>query len=173
MSTISTSRTEVDMAAPTSVGEERAPRIAASTAQVRALFVLLLVAAVVIGFLTTSPEASAQAVVAAGEDLTRLLRAMAALKVMLALGAVLGVCWRLGAPVSAPRFAVYALACGAMALGPGLIWGMVHVRAGAVLLHGGLLVAVVVLWRDESARRRLAERIAERRASLVAAPPRS
>ena len=134
----------------------------------RALFVVLLVAAVAGGFVATSPAASAQAVSSAGEDLTRLLRGMAAMKVLLALGAVLGVFWRLGAPVSARRFVVYALACGAMALGPGLIWGMVYVRAGAVLLHGGLLVSLVVLWRDPSVGQRLAEQIARRRARLRA-----
>ena len=151
---------------------EGAGVVASGSTGVRVLFVALLVAALVGGFVATSTAASAQAVSAAGEDLTRLLRGMAALKVLLALGAMLGVLWRLGAPVSAPRFVVYAVACGAMALGPGLVWEMVYVRAGAVLLHGGLLVAVVVLWRDEAAGTRLAEKIAERRRRLGGAPGR-
>ena len=165
MSTLSPSTS-----ATRSLVEASASRPASHTTRARVLFLGLLVAATVAGFVVTSPEASALAVAAAGEDLTRLLRGMAALKVLLALGAVLGVLWRLGASISAARFVVYALACGAMAVGPGLIWSMVHVRAGAVLLHGGLLASVVVLWRDEAAARRLADMIADRRGRLRAAP---
>ncbi|HEU4407246.1 MAG TPA: hypothetical protein VFS43_18395 [Polyangiaceae bacterium] len=137
-----------------------------TSTQARALFAAPLAAAIVGGFVATSPAASVRAAAVAGEDLTCLLRGMAALKVLLALAAVLGVFWRLGAPVSARRFVAYALACEAMALGPGLIWGMVYIRTGAALLHGGLLVSLVVLWRDPSVGQRLADAIERRRRKI-------
>jgi hypothetical protein len=73
---------------------------------------------------------------------------MAAIKALLAACATLGVLWRLGAPIAPGRWLLYAGACAAMAAGPGLIWHMEHVRTGAALLHGGLLAAVVALFRD-------------------------
>ena len=53
-----------------------------------------------------------------------------------------------------------------MAAGPGLIWGMVHLRLGALLLHGGLIALVVLLWRDGATSQRLAELVAARRRAL-------
>jgi hypothetical protein len=41
-------------------------------------------------------------------------------------------------------------ACAAMAAGPFLVWDMVHIVAGAVLLHAGLIGAVLLGWRDET-----------------------
>ena len=35
-----------------------------------------------------------------------------------------------------------------MAAAPGLIWSMAHVVAGAVLLHGGLVLVAVLFWTD-------------------------
>jgi hypothetical protein len=163
-STSPTSTEPISSTSPTST--EPISSTSPTSTQTRALFAVLLAAAIVGGFVATSPAASVQAVADAGDDLTRLMRGMAALKVLLALAAVLGVFWRLGAPVSARRFVVYALACGAMALGPGLIWAMVYIRTGAALLHGGLLVSVVVLWRDPSVGLRLADAIERRRRTI-------
>lgn len=132
----------------------------------RALLLLCLAAATTAGFVVTRGDASASAVAAAGEDLTRLLRGMALLKALLGLGAVAGVYWRLGAPVSRARFALYALACAALASGPGLIWGLTNVSAGAILLHGGLLATVVMVWRDPAVAARLSAILAARRAQL-------
>jgi hypothetical protein len=43
---------------------------------------------------------------------------------------------------------------------------MVYVGSGAVLLHGGIFAAVVLLWRDPSVGQRLAAMIAARRTAL-------
>jgi hypothetical protein len=91
------------------------------------------------------------------------MRFMAALKALLAVGAAGAVVWRLGAPARAGRFAAYAVAGAAMAAGPGLIWGMSHVVAGSILLHGGLLATVVLLWRDPGTAAWLEGLIAARR----------
>ncbi len=151
---------------------DRAPARGASSLlsprAARALLLLCLAAATTAGFVFTRGDANATAVAAAGEELTRLLRGMALLKALLAFGAAAAVFWRLGAPVSRARFVVYALACGAMAAGPGLIWGLSYVGAGALLLHGGLLATVVVVWRDPAAAARLSAILAARRAALRA-----
>jgi hypothetical protein len=114
------------------------------------------------GVLATSAEASSLAYAQAGADLTRLLQAMALLKAILALGVVAALLWRLGEGVTLPSLALYALAAGAMVAGPGVVWGMVYVRTGAALLHGGLLVTAVLLWRDPVVAARLARLLSER-----------
>ncbi len=104
--------------------------------------------------------------VAADPSLALLLRAMAGLKMMMAAAAVGVMMWRLGSPVGVVRLGLYGVAAAAMGTGPGLIWGLVHVGAGAALLHGGLLMAVVLLWRDPVVGARLQGVIAARRAAL-------
>ena len=115
------------------------------------------------GFLVTSPDAAAAAVANAGPELARLLRAMAGLKMLMAGGAAAGMLWRLGSQVSPAWLAAYLACCAAMAAAPGLIWNMAHVGAGALLLHGGLLASLVLLWRDPATRDRLSDVIARRR----------
>jgi hypothetical protein len=63
-------------------------------------------------------------------------------------------------------WAAYALACAGMAAGPGLIWQMASVRAGALTLHVGLLAGLILLWRDPAVGARLAIIVAARRAKL-------
>jgi hypothetical protein len=135
----------------------------------RGLLTLVIVAAVAAGLLVTGPGAVARATDAAGADLTRLLRAMAVLKSAMAAGAAAAVLWRLGAAVSWPWLGAYAAGCAAMAAGPGLIWGMAHVGLGAALLHGGLFVTCLLLWRDPAVGARLSAIVAARRAALRAA----
>jgi hypothetical protein len=92
---------------------------------------------------------------------------MALIKLSMAAVAGAAVLWRLSAaPIRAGWFTAYAVACAAMAAGPGLIWHMDAVRTGAALLHGGLLAAVILVWRDAAVAARLAEIIAARRARL-------
>jgi hypothetical protein len=91
---------------------------------------------------------------------------MAVLKAFMAAGLVAAVAWRLGAAVALPWLAAYAAAAAAMAAGPVLIWDMAHVGLGAVLLHGGLLAAVLLLWRDPVVGARLSAIVAARRAAL-------
>jgi len=115
--------------------------------------------------LATPAEEAARAAQAAGPELTRLLRAMAGLKLLFA-ACVLGAAyWRLAVPASAWRLASYAAAAAVMAAGPVLIWQMAHVRLGALLLHAGLLGGVLLLWRDPAMSARLAATLERRRAA--------
>jgi hypothetical protein len=130
----------------------------------RGVLLLVVLAAAVAGALATGADATARAVSDSGADLMRLLRAMAAIKALIAAGAVAAVWWRLAMPATPRWFLGYAVAGAAMAAGPGLIWGMAHVAAGALLLHAGLLATVVLLWRDPAVGERLAAVLAARRA---------
>ena len=132
----------------------------------RVVLVAVTVVAALAGALATSADDTAQAVGWAGADLARLLRAMAGMKAAAAVGLEAAVLWRLALPVSRVRLGFYALGCAAMAAGPGLIWGMAHVRLGALLLHAGLLATVVMLWRDPAMGMRLGAVIERRRRAL-------
>ena len=142
-------------------------RSIASPALARTGLLLAIAAAMAAGLLMTDPAASTAAVAQAGPELTRLMRAMAGLKLLMGIGLVAGVLWRLGDPVGPVRFAAYAFAGAAIAAGPALIWGMVHIGAGALLLHGGLLATLLLLWRDPATGTRLADLIARRRMALA------
>jgi peptidoglycan/LPS O-acetylase OafA/YrhL len=123
------------------------PSSPAARGRSRAALAAVVLVAAAAGFAAGAwggPAAAAQA----EPDLVRLMRFMAGVKALLAFGAAAAVVWRLGAPVTALRLAAYATAAAAMAAGPGLIWGMTHVVAGSVLLHGGLVATVLLLWRD-------------------------
>ena len=158
-----------------SLGFSRNPALALPPARNRAALRRLTMCAVILaatlgGVLATAPDAASHAVGDAGADLTRLLRAMAAMKAAAATGLAACVLWRLAAPAPAWRMAAYAAGCAAMAAGPGLIWGMAHVRLGALLLHTGLFATVILLWRDPAMAARLDAVITARRAKLAAAP---
>ena len=128
---------------------------------------LIVIAAIGLSFALTDALATSRAVANAGTDLTRLLRFMAVIKGAMALGAVGALFWRLGSDVSLGRFVAYGACCAGMVAGPGLIWGMVHVGLGALLLHGGLIVLLVLLWRDPVVPVRLEAALASRRAQRV------
>lgn len=145
------------------VAHARTARAGLSPAGARLLLVLLAAAAFLAGWFATSGHDAARAAAAAGGDLTRLLRAMALLKAMMAAGLIAAVLWRLGSAAGPAWFALYALACAAMAAGPALIWNMDAVGLGALLLHGGLVAAAVLLWRDKAVAARLSAMIARRR----------
>jgi len=131
-------------------------------------FLLVVCAAIAAGFVTTGADATAAAIARDGADLTRLMRFMAGLKAMIAVGATAAVFWRMGTAITPPWFGAYALTTAAMAAGPGLIWGMAHVGVGALLLHGGLFATILLLWRDPAVARRLGALVAARRAALKA-----
>jgi hypothetical protein len=138
-------------------------RSAITPSAARLALLAIIAAALIAGFTFTAGTATATAIAHDGAALTRLMRFMAALKSLIALGAAAAVLWRLGAAISLPWFAAYALACGAMSAGPGLIWGMAHVGLGALLLHGGLIGAILLFWRDPAVSTRLGEMLAARR----------
>ena len=134
---------DTQMALPGNAAGWLAPRHAR-----RAIVIAGFLAAGIAGFAATGAHEASHAVTAAGPDLVRLLRGMAAIKSLMALAATGGVLWRLASPAGPARLAAYAVACAAMASGPGLIWDMAHVGLGALLLHGGLACAVMLLWLD-------------------------
>lgn len=134
----------------------------------RALLLLVIAAALVAGFAITDAATTHRAVTLAGPDLTRLLRGMALLKLLMASAAVAAILWRLGTAIRPGWLAAYLAACAVMTSGPGLIWDMDYLRTGALLLHGGLAATVVLLWRDPAVARRLADLVAARRAALRA-----
>ena len=130
----------------------------------RPVLLLLVAAAAIAGFLATNPQSQTAAIANAGPELTHLLRAMAALKTLFAAGAIAATTWRLGLPTTWTRLATYIVACAAMTAGPGLIWSMAYVKAGALLLHTGLIATILLLWRDPATTTRLTAAIESRRA---------
>lgn len=138
-----------------------------SPALTRCTLALILVVAIAAGALGTPPHASALAVAKAGPDLTRLLRAMAAIKLLIAVPVTAAIFWRLGNAVSLPWFLAYGLAAASMAAAPGMIWSMVHIALGAALLHGGLLATALLLWRDPEVAQKLDAIITSRRTVLA------
>jgi hypothetical protein len=134
----------------------------------RAMLVGAVVAGAALAAYATPAGEAARAAHAAGPDLTRLLRAMAALKLTFVAGMLAAIAWRLAVPAAAWRVACYGVAGAAMAAGPVLIWDMAHVGLGALLVHGGLLAGVLLLWRDEAVGARLSVMVERRRAMLRA-----
>lgn len=124
-------------------GAIRLPRI-----QARVLIGAVLLVAGAAGFLVTPAPVAQRAVAEAGAELTQLLRMMALVKLLLVAGAVWLVDWRLHFPASKTLTAAYLAGLALAAAGPGLIWGMAHVALGAVLLHAGLILVGVAVWRD-------------------------
>ena len=114
----------------------------------RAILLAMIAAAGAAGFAVTGADATRAAVRDAGPELAQLLRMMALLKVALAAGALGLVDWRLRQPVSPRLAAAYLAGAGLMAVGPGLIWDMAHVVLGAVLLHAGLALMIVLACTD-------------------------
>jgi hypothetical protein len=158
--------TAVSTTARSDAAGGRLVRGVAGSGTARALLGAVILGAAVAGYFVTGSEAASHAAMQSGADLTRLLRAMALLKALMAAIAAGTVLWRLGTAVTLPWLAGYAVACAAMSAGPGLIWGMAQVGLGATLLHGGLLATVVLLWRDPVVGQRLAAIVASRRAGL-------
>jgi len=140
-------------------------------AGVRAPFAARAILASVLLVAVLSAAAVARSSAHAGgvEDpaLTLLLRAMAVIKAGMAAGVIAGVFWRLGVGCTPLLLTGYAVAAAAMASGPVLIWGMTHLILGAVLLHGGLLVGALMLWRDPATTHRLKALIWTRRLARV------
>ena len=146
-----------------------APSFAAkrvSTSLARTILLLAMLAAAVSGSMANDAATAARATAIAGSDLTTLLRAMAVIKALMGAGVGAAVFWRLSLPVSAARLGLYSAGCASMAAGPILIWNMAEVAQGAVLLHVGLAMSLILLWRDPAVGRRLSDLIALRRAGL-------
>ena len=126
----------------------------------RAVFVGALLAGAMAG-LAVGGHASAAA---ADPELTRLLRAMAALKLLFVAAAAAAVLWRLQAPARPALLAGYAASAAAMTAGPGLIWFASHIVLASVLMHGGLAASLLLLWRDGACGKLLEQALHARRA---------
>ena len=133
----------------------------------RSAFCGLLVIAAGVGAAATGSQGTLHAMAGAGPDWAHLLRAMAALKTLMAVAAAAAVVWRLASPAKPAWLAAYSLAGTAMMAGPGLIWGLAHISLGALLLHAGLAATLVLLWRDPQVGTRLAALVRARRAALA------
>lgn len=83
-------------------------------------------------------------------DLAVLLRFMAVVKAVMALGAAALVGWRFGLPVRPATGLAYIAAMSGMAAGAGLIWQLGHIGTGALLVHGGLLALAGIAWMDRA-----------------------
>ena len=83
-------------------------------------------------------------------QLAFLLRFMAIVKGAMMLGALGLTQWRLRQPISDRLAVAYTLALAAMALAPGLIWSLAAIASGAAIFHAGLLVYLVLAWRDDA-----------------------
>ncbi len=140
---------------------QRPSQAALSPRLARLCLLLVIAAAFAAGFLLTAAPAP---ITAADADLARLLRAMTGLKALMAAAVSAAVLWRLASPVSPGWLLAYAAALAAAWAGPGLIWTMAHVGAGALLLHGGMAAGLLLLWRDPATARRIAAAVAARRA---------
>ena len=120
-----------------------APRISASLLWRMALLgVALAAAALPIALL---PQG---AVFSADPALGRLLRGMAALKALMAVGAAAAVWWRLGRPIAAPFAGGYLGVVTALAAATGLVWQAAAPHVAGALFHGGLLTLAILALRD-------------------------
>jgi len=135
---------------------------ALTPAKRRAGLLAVIALAVIAGAFTAGSQAGHLAMLHDGAALTRLMRFMAVIKAGMAAAVTAAVLWRLGAAITLPWFIFYAASCAAMAAGPGLIWGMAHIGLGALLLHGGLLLTILLLWRDPTVSTLLAHHVAAR-----------
>jgi len=80
--------------------------------------------------------------------LARLLRGMAVIKGLLALGAVGIVYWRLASPVSKFGAMLYIAGASLLAGSTMLIWQLSYIVAAAVVFHLAALSLLVFGWRD-------------------------
>jgi hypothetical protein len=148
-----------------SMASARRDPVSGSPILFRALIVFALAAGAAAGVMASGLGVPVRTVDDA--DLARLLRAMAAIKALMATGVVAGLWWRLGGAISGSWFLAYAAAAASMAAGVALVWNLSHLGAGALLLHGGLLASIVLLWRDPVLAARLAALVAARRAAIA------
>jgi hypothetical protein len=80
--------------------------------------------------------------------LARLLRGMALIKGMLAIGAVAAVFWRFAWPIRNSVAATYVITSSVLAGSSMLIWQLSSIVMAAVLFHAAALCMLVVGWRE-------------------------
>ncbi len=80
--------------------------------------------------------------------MARLLRGMALIKGMIALGAVSAVYWRLAWPVGRLVAATYVITALVLVGSTTLIWQLSYIALAAVLFHVAALTMLIVGWRE-------------------------
>jgi len=85
---------------------------------------------------------------AADPELARLLRGMALIKGLLALGAVSLVTWRFGRPVAPGVAVVYVVGCWWLAAAAMLVWQLTVIPFAALGFHAAEISMLVVAWRE-------------------------
>jgi len=110
-----------------------------------AVIVLVGLTSFAIGFLVDQARVMTKA---NESELVLLVRMMAMIKLGMVAGAAWLLDWRLQWACG-PQLALgYALAVALMASAPGLIWFMTAALVASVLFHAGLLLALLLGWRD-------------------------
>jgi hypothetical protein len=141
----------------------------------RTRWILLALAAAggIAGFAWTGDEAASRATQSAGPELAHLLQMMAVLKAVFAVGALWLADWRLRQPIGPRAAAGYMAGVTMMSAAPGLIWCLAHVVLGAVLMHAGLAVLIVLASNDSSvpALLRRAPRLRARHSAAMGSVP--
>jgi len=107
---------------------------------------LLVACAAAIGVAAWAGDPSAY--LQADPALARLLRGMALIKGMIALGAVGAVYWRLAWPVGRLVAATYLITAAVLVGSTTLIWQLSYIVLAAVLFHVAALTMLIVGWRE-------------------------
>ena len=94
--------------------------------------------------------------------LALLLRFMAALKALTAMGALGLLTWRLRLPIRSATAIGYLAALAVMLVAPGLIWSPDHVAMSALCFHAGLFGVLGLALRDDAVGSRLSGRLSSR-----------
>ncbi len=111
---------------------------------------MLTLLALMLGFAGGQWTATADAQADMEQALVLLLRFMALIKLATVVALAAFAQWQLAKPASRPVVFGFRAACMLMALAPGFIWHLSFMAAGAGLFHAGLIVFVVLCWRDHA-----------------------
>jgi hypothetical protein len=122
------------------------PGAAAST--LRVLLLLSIAAASACGFAFGALRAQGAAPAEMEAELANLLRAMALIKLGLAAGCAWLVDWRLRQPCDRRLALGYVAAVALVMAPPGMIWFVTDLGFASVLFHSGLLLGLVLAFRD-------------------------
>jgi hypothetical protein len=85
---------------------------------------------------------------AADPELATLLRGMAGIRVLLLLGALALLAWRLGRPVAPAFVAIYLAGAAVMAFSTALIWQLSALPLAATAFHVAEIGLLLAAWRD-------------------------
>jgi hypothetical protein len=124
---------------------ERRSSRPSSSALIRVLLLSVCLLAVLAAYWVGEPAR----VVRADPALAQLMRGMALIKAVIALGAVALLLWRFCWPVGKPAALAYVVSAALMAGATMLIWQLTFIPLAASLFHIGALAMLLVGWRDD------------------------